>query len=66
MPKSPSDMTLYIQLISNVGFPIVVAVILLRSFLVIFQKRLDKLIEHINELICVMKEQHKRDKQSKD
>ncbi|WP_261808129.1 YvrJ family protein [Paenibacillus sp. N3.4] len=45
----------YIQIVSNVGFPIVVAGILLRSLLTSFHQRLDKLDATMNELLQAIK-----------
>ncbi|SDS43138.1 hypothetical protein SAMN05444162_1462 [Paenibacillaceae bacterium GAS479] len=44
------DLTSYIELIGNVGFPILIALILLRTLLDSFNKRLDSLDKRLTQL----------------
>lgn len=46
----------YIQLVSNVGFPIVVSIILLKGLLTGVNQRLDKLDSTLNEFIQTVKD----------
>lgn len=44
------DITAYIQMIGNLGFPIVISLILLRTILGSFNKRLDSLDKRLTQL----------------
>ncbi|USG67777.1 YvrJ family protein [Brevibacillus ruminantium] len=54
MINGDSELALYAQLIANVGFPIVVAAILLNRLLNGFNKRLDTLAQKMEELIAAI------------
>lgn len=50
---------LWVNLISNVGFPIIIAVVLLRNLVNSIQEKLDELNKTINELVNTIKDQIK-------
>lgn len=54
MISGDSELTVYAQLIANVGFPIVVAAILLNRLLNGFNKRLDILTQKMEDLISAI------------
>lgn len=60
-----SQITNFAQMISNVGFPIVVAVILLRSVLNNFHSRLDELNQTMQELLVAIRGLNSKDKEGK-
>ncbi|MCL9662175.1 YvrJ family protein [Paenibacillus hunanensis] len=49
----------WVNLISNVGFPIVMAIVLLRTLTTRIQEQLDKLNETMSELLVAIKEHSK-------
>jgi hypothetical protein len=53
------NLDLWVNLISNVGFPIVIAILLLRNLMSSIQERLDELNKTMNELLETIKKQNK-------
>ncbi|WP_342437959.1 hypothetical protein NSS79_01190 [Paenibacillus sp. FSL L8-0436] len=53
------SLDLWVNLISNVGFPIVIAILLLRNLMSSIQERLDELNKTMNELLETIKKQNK-------
>jgi hypothetical protein len=53
------DLSLWVNLISNVGFPIIIAILLLRNLMSSIQERLDELNKTMNELLETIKKQNK-------
>lgn len=53
------DLSLWVNLISNVGFPIIIAILLLRNLMSSIQERLDELNKTMNELLETIKNQNK-------
>ncbi|OMF26546.1 MULTISPECIES: hypothetical protein [Paenibacillus] len=53
------NLSLWVNLISNVGFPIIIAILLLRNLMSSIQERLDELNKTMNELLETIKKQNK-------
>lgn len=51
---------IWINLVSNVGFPIIVAAVLLRNLMSNIQEKLENLNTIMNELLQTIKEQKKK------